>query len=144
MTLPLRLGNIWYFSIRLLISNRLRKKCTVPNKNYTNNVLCVTATDTSAQITVTQQRSQCRNNSSCILNIDDVKCLVRSVREWLEKYHEDVPWDLINDFWEYSFYYCKFLKLECKYLELGNSVLHKHSNFWFHYFRTNFLEQHEI
>ena len=63
VTLPLRLGNIWYFCIRLLISNRLRKKCTVPNKNYTNNVLCVTTTDTSAQITVTQQRSQCRNNS---------------------------------------------------------------------------------
>ena len=63
VTLPLRLGNIWYFCIRLLISNRLLKKCTVPNKNYTNDVLCVTTTNTSAQITVTQQRSQYRNNS---------------------------------------------------------------------------------
>ena len=63
VTLPLRLGNIWYFCIRLLISNRLLKKCTVPNKNYTNDVLCVTTTNTSAQITGTQQRSQYRNNS---------------------------------------------------------------------------------
>ena len=63
VTLPLRLGNIWYFCIRLLISNHLLKKCTVPNKNYTNDVLCVTTTNTSAQITVTQQRWQCRNNS---------------------------------------------------------------------------------
>ena len=63
VTLPLRLGNIWYFCIRLLISNRLLKKCTVPNKNYTNDVLCVITTDSSAQITGTQQRSQYRNNS---------------------------------------------------------------------------------
>ena len=63
MTIPLRLGNIWYFCIRFLISNRLLKKGTVPNKNYTNDVLCVTRTNTSAQITVTQQRSQYRNNS---------------------------------------------------------------------------------
>ena len=39
----------------------------------------------SSQITVTQQRSQYRNNSQCILDGDEVKCLVRSVREWLEK-----------------------------------------------------------
>ena len=70
----------------MLISNRLLKKCTVPNKNYTNDVLCVTTTNTSAQITVTQQRSQYRN----ILDVDDVKYLVKSVTEWLEKSHEDV------------------------------------------------------
>ena len=75
---------------KLLISNRLLKKCTFPNKNYTNDVLCVTIRNTSAQITVTQQRLQYRNNSECILDVDDVKCLVRRVREWLEMYHEDV------------------------------------------------------
>ena len=63
VTLPLRLGNIWYFCIRLLISNRLLKKCTVPNKNYTNDVLCVTTTSTSTKITGTQQISQYRSNS---------------------------------------------------------------------------------
>ena len=81
MTLPLRLGNIWYFCIRFLISNHLLKNCTVTNKNYTNDVLCVTTTNTSAQITGTQQRSQYRNNSWCILDVDDVKCLVRNVRK---------------------------------------------------------------
>ena len=63
VNLPLRLGIIWYFCIRSLISNRFLKKCTVPNKNYTNDVLCVTTTNTSAQITGTQQRSQYCNNS---------------------------------------------------------------------------------
>ena len=32
--------------------------------------------NTSAQITVTQQRLQYRNNSECILDVDDVKRLV--------------------------------------------------------------------
>ena len=93
----------------MLISNRLLKKCTVPNKNYTNDVLCVTTTNTSAQITVTPQRSQYRNNSYCALDVDDLKCSVRSLRECLEKHHEDVRYkltlyfdynasDLINDF----------------------------------------------
>ena len=66
------------------MSNRLLEKCTVPHKNSTKDILC------STQITVTQQRSQYRNNSQCILDADDVKCSVRSVREWLEKYREDV------------------------------------------------------
>ena len=63
-----------------------------------------------------------------------MKRLVRSVREWLEKYHEDVrnklilhfdynTWDLIDHFWESSFIYCKILKHESKYLVLGDSVL---------------------
>ena len=39
------------------MSNRLVEKCTVPNKNYTKHILSVTATNTFAQITVTQQRS---------------------------------------------------------------------------------------
>ena len=63
VTLPLRLGNIWYFCIRLLISNCLLKKCTVSNKNYTNDVLCATTTNISAQITGTQQISQYLSNS---------------------------------------------------------------------------------
>ena len=63
VTLPLRLGNIWYFCIRLLISNCLLKKCIVPNKNYTNDVLCATTTNTSPQITEARQISQYRNNS---------------------------------------------------------------------------------
>ena len=45
------------------MSNRLFEKCTVPNNNYTNDVLCVTEINTSAQITVTQPRSQYHNNS---------------------------------------------------------------------------------
>ena len=53
VTLPLRLGNTWYFRIRLLISNCLLKKCTVSNKNYTNDVLCATTTNISAQVTGT-------------------------------------------------------------------------------------------
>ena len=50
-----------------------------------------------------------------------MKHLERSVREWLEKYPEDVrnklishfdynTWDLIKHFWECSFIYCKILK----------------------------------
>ena len=42
------------------------------------------------------------------------------------------------------FFYCKILKRESKYLELGDSVLQKHLNFQFHYFRANFLEWHKI
>ena len=38
-------------------------------------------------------------------------------------------WDLINHFWECSLVYCKILKYESKYLELGDSVLHRRSNF---------------
>ena len=67
------------------MSYRLLEKCTVPQKNSAKDILC------STQITVTQSRSQYRNNSYCMLDADDVKCSVRSVREWLEKYHEDVP-----------------------------------------------------
>ena len=63
VTLPLRLGNISYFCIRFLIYNRLLKKCTVYSKNYKNDVLWVTTTNIFSQITVTQQRSQYRNNS---------------------------------------------------------------------------------
>ena len=45
------------------MSNRLLEKCTVSNENYTKDILCVTAANSSAQITVTQQISQDRNNS---------------------------------------------------------------------------------
>ena len=45
------------------MSNGLLEKCTVPDKNYTSDVLCVAAVSASAQITVTQQRSQSCNNS---------------------------------------------------------------------------------
>ena len=72
------------------MSNRLLEKCTVSNENYTKDILCVTAANSSAQITVTQQISQDRNNSWCILDTDDMKFLVRSVRESLGKYHKDV------------------------------------------------------
>ena len=63
VTLPLRLGNIWYFCIRLLISNRLLKKMHRSNKKYMDDASFVTTTNTSVQITGTQQRSQYRNNS---------------------------------------------------------------------------------
>ena len=65
------------------MSNRILEKCTVPQKNYMKDILCIRGTNTSAQITKTQQRPQYRN-------ADDVKCLVRNVREWLEKHAEDV------------------------------------------------------
>ena len=45
------------------MSNRLLEKCTVSNENYTKDILCVTAANSSAQIIVTQQISQDRNNS---------------------------------------------------------------------------------
>ena len=45
------------------MSNHLLEKCAVPNKNDKNDVIYVTATNTSAYITVTQQRSQYPDNS---------------------------------------------------------------------------------
>ena len=54
VTVPLRFGNIWYFCIRLLMSNHLLEKCTVPLENYTKDILCVTATNAFAQITLKQ------------------------------------------------------------------------------------------
>ena len=65
------------------MSNCSLENFTVPQKNYTKDILCVTATNTSAQIAITQQRSQYRN-------ADDVKFVMRNVREWLEKYPKDV------------------------------------------------------
>ena len=54
VTVPLRFGNTWYFCIRLLMSNRLLEKCSVSQKNYTKDILYVTAANTSSQITVMQ------------------------------------------------------------------------------------------
>ena len=76
---------------------------------------------------------------------------MRVEREWLGEYHENVrnkvtlyldynTQDLINHFWECSVIYYKILNHESKFLELGDSVLRKHSNSEFYYFRPKFLE----
>ena len=54
MTVHLRHGNVWYCCIRLLMSNHLVEKYTVPQENYIKDILCITATNISAQITITQ------------------------------------------------------------------------------------------
>ena len=45
------------------MSNHLLEKCIAPHKNYSKDILCVRAINTSEQIAVTQQKSQYCNNS---------------------------------------------------------------------------------
>ena len=73
VTLPLGLGNIWYFCIRLLISNLLFKECTVPNKKYTNDVLCVTKKKKKKYI------SQNNNSVTTSSVLNNIQCFTNNI-----------------------------------------------------------------